>query len=274
MDIVTKRADFDRLGNLYEPHANVAVENVNINGINCYWFIPEAIQSSTLSVYLHGGGYMKGGLTSHRNMLTHFAAKLNTRILLIDYRLAPEHPYPAGLEDVVAVYAQLKKDLPNEDLFLMGDSAGGGLAIAAIKEMTAKNLSLPQAVVLISPWVYLEATASSYFDNRDKDPILDQQAINEYAALYIGDKPIVEASPGTGGVKAFPPVLILVGAGEILLDDSRHFFAAVNEVQPNAFLSVHNDVAHVWLLPDIHSPHATHALNEIKSFQDLWRKGY
>lgn len=269
MEAVAKqRADFNQLGALYAPHTAVSVRAETINGVSSHWFIPNGKQDGGIAIYLHGGGYIMGGIDSHKNMLTHVAAHLGIRVLLVDYRLAPENPFPYGVDDAVAVYEYLLKQ-QQEDIFIIGDSAGGGLTVAAIKNMTVKNLRLPKAVILLSPWIYLEADTSSYELNINNDPVLNQQGIKEYAEMYRGSRQLEEVSYNDRSLKQFPPVLILVGSGEILLDDSRNFHASISRIQPNSVLSVHNDATHVWLLSDIHSFHAKYALAEIKAFLAL-----
>lgn len=267
--ITTQRADFNQLGTLYEPHAGIDVKMENINGVPSYWFIPDNKQGDAIAIYLHGGGYIMGGIESHKNMMTHLAASLGIRVLLVEYRLAPEHPFPAGVEDAVAVYEYLLGQQAAADIFIIGDSAGGGLTVSAIKNITAKSLQLPKAIILLSPWIYLEANTPSYKINIDNDPVLNQQGVKEYAALYSGSRPLEEVSYNDHSLQQFPPMLILVGSGEILLDDSRNFHASIGNIQPNSILSVYNGATHVWLLSDIHSFHAKKALAEIKAFFEL-----
>lgn len=265
--ITLEREDFiTRLGNLYEPHAGVEIYSENIDGIMSHWFIPHKRKDNAVAVYLHGGGYIMGSIESHRNMLTHFAATLEMRVLLVEYRLAPEFPYPSGVNDAIAVYEYLLQQPNLENIYLIGDSAGGGLTIAAIKSLLEKGLQLPKAVVLLSPWVYLEADLPSYKMNRDSDPIISQERVKRYAELYRGKKTIDEVTYEDFSLTAFPPVLILIGAGEVLLDDCRNFHASISKVQPNSVLSIHNNTLHVWPLTDIHSFHAKYALAEMKAF--------
>ncbi|MEX6689593.1 alpha/beta hydrolase [Danxiaibacter flavus] len=265
--IATQRADFNQLGTLYPPHADVTVQAETINGVSSHWFIPEGKQDGAIAIYLHGGGYIMGGIDSHKNMLAHVAAHLGIRVLLVEYRLAPEHPFPFGVEDAVVVYDYLVEQ--QQEIFIIGDSAGGGLTVAAIKSMTVKKRQLPRAVILLSPWIYLEADTPSYKINAANDPVLNQQGVKEYAELYRGSRPLKEVSYDDQSLQQFPPVLILVGSGEILLDDSRDFHASVSSIQPNSVLSVHNDATHVWLLSDIHSFHAKYALAQMKAFLSL-----
>lgn len=267
METVTlEREDFDiRLGNLYEPHADVEIYTENMNGITTHWFLPRKRKDNAVAVYLHGGGYIMGSIESHRNMLTHFAANLEMRVLFVEYRLAPEFPYPSGVNDAVTVYEYLLQQTHIEDIFLIGDSAGGGLAVAAVRTIQEKGLQLPKAVVLLSPWIYLEADAPSYKMNRDSDPIISQERVKRYAEMYRGKQSIEEVTHDDFSLTAFPPVLILVGAGEVLLDDCRNFHASISSMQPNSILSIHNNALHVWPLADIHSFNAKYALSEMKA---------
>lgn len=268
MEAVTlEREDFDiRLGHLYEPHADVEIYTENMNGINTHWFSPRKRQERAVAVYLHGGGYIMGSIESHRNMLTHFAATLEMRVLFVEYRLAPEFPYPSGINDAVTVYEYLLQQSHIDNIFLIGDSAGGGLTVAAVRRMLENSLQLPKAVVLLSPWIYLEAENPSYKMNRDSDPIISQERVRKYAEMYRGSRSIDEITHDDFLLTSFPPVLILIGAGEVLLDDCRNFHASISRVQPNSILSIHNNALHVWPLTDIHSFNAKYALKEMKAF--------
>ena len=166
---------------------------------------------------------MAGSIRSHESLVSHIAQTVGRQTLFIEYSLAPEHPFPAGVTDVLTVYKGLLRQFPTYQVDLMGDSAGGGLAVSAISDMHRQGLPLPRRVALISPWVDLPGNTPSYEVNRANDVVLSQPYLASRASLYAGDTPLDKASPAGAPLTDFPPILIQVGSSEILLDDSRHF---------------------------------------------------
>ncbi|WP_313996064.1 alpha/beta hydrolase [Xanthocytophaga flava] len=264
-DMLQRRMGFDELGKAYPKDSSVKVEPITINGISCFWFTPEQAITNKVIVYLHGGAFAVGSIRSHESMVSHFASRFQTKILFIDYSLAPEHPYPGGMNDVLAVYSTLQKQYPDYTFTLMGDSAGGGLAISSIAAMFDHNLSLPQVVVLLSPWISLTCTNPSHQQNADKD-IINTEYLKAAAKDYIGDNPMEKASPEFLTFNAFPPVLILAGEEEILLDDSNNFYAYIRKIQKESYLHIYTNQTHVWTLASIQSEASQQALKVIAEF--------
>lgn len=250
-DVKIRRQFFDNFGNNYPAAAGVTITPATIEDVPCYWIEPATADAGKLLVYLHGGAFAVGSIKSHGPMVTHFAKATNRKVLFIEYALAPENPYPAGLHDVLKVYSTLK----DVDVEMMGDSAGGGLIIAAIAAMQREKA--PKAVVLLSPWIRLENDLPSHQVNAGKDVIATEYlhgAAKEYAGV----------SPDSLQFEQFPPVLILAGSNEILLDDSITFHARI----PHSKLVVYEGKQHVWPLANIDVPET---LNEIAGFL---RAGY
>lgn len=260
------RTDFNKFGQLYPKYPGVEVRSTNIGGVPSHWLTPAELASEAVVLYLHGGGYFKGGLGTYESLLTHLSARLHMRVLLPEYRLAPEFPFPAAINDSLAVYHTLLKGHAANKIFLMGDSAGGGLVVAAIKALAEQQQALPGAAVLLSPWLSLGMNGASYTINQATDLVITQAGLQQYAAWYAGDQSLEDVSPDNSLPLAFPPVLLQVAAGELVLDDSRHFHQNIAKVQPHSILSVYNNVAHVWPLADVHSAHARFALAQIDTF--------
>jgi monoterpene epsilon-lactone hydrolase len=265
-DIQARRERFNQLGSIYPKAASVKTEKVNINGVNCYWLTPENPAPNKIIIHLHGGAFAMGSIQSHESMLTHFAHKLQTRVLFVDYALAPELPYPNALNDVLNVYTYLVKTYPGYKIDMIGDSAGAGLIVSAVGKMLKQQIQLPHAAVFISPWISLHSNNPSHEGNRQKDPILTHEYIKSWAADYIGNLPIETVSPENVELSAFPPVLIMVGTNEILLDDSVNFYNYIKDIQHDAKLSIYENQVHVWMLTGMPSEASQKALTEIKDF--------
>lgn len=265
-DLKTRRDGFDQLGNIYPKAAEVDIRQENIVGINCFWFIPESEISKNITIFLHGGVFAVGSIRSHASMISHFSQKLQRRILFIDYALAPEHPFPAALKNVIQVYKELIQTYPDHETSFIGDSAGAGLIVSFTGEMLKQEITLPQKVVFISPWISLHGNNLSIEGNRNIDPILSPEYLKKAAADYSGNTPIEISNPENVSLNKFPPVLILVGTNEILLDDSVNFYNKIKPIQNHAVLNIYEDQAHVWPLANIHSEASQKALNEVKEF--------
>jgi acetyl esterase/lipase len=267
MDEIKKlRESFDHLGQLYPRAVEVKVEPENIGGILTYWFTPNDMVANRIIIYLHGGSYAFGSIRSHESLLTHIASQLHSKILFIRYSLAPEAPYPQGMNDVLKVYQKVLKRYSGYQIDIIGDSAGGGLAISAISQLNKLKLAMPDALILISPWIDLTCNSPSYEENKTKDVILTKADLTKFAGIYAGNATIKTANPKNSDLSKFPAVLILTGANEILLDDSKHFYDKIKKVQKNSTLTVYENQNHVWLLSNIHTEASQKALNEMWDF--------
>ena len=178
---------------------------------------------SVLVLYLHGGGYVMGSLATHRNLAARVSRATAGRALLLDYRLAPEHPFPAALEDAVAGYRWLLSEGHDPGrLALAGDSAGGGLVLATLVLLRTSGDSLPAAAVCLSPWTDLALTSESMETRADSDPAVDRVTLQHWAEHYLGGSDPLHplASPLYADLAGLPPLLLLVGTAEVLLDDA------------------------------------------------------
>jgi acetyl esterase/lipase len=265
-DVLQARESYAKRQMPYDYEPTVTITPVTIDGINCYWFTPEDPSPHRIVVFLHGGGFAMGSVKTHGKMTSHFAKELQSKILFIEYALAPEHPFPAGLNDLLTVYRELVNRYPGYQINLIGDSAGGSLIVSAIGEILKIPLPLPNAVVLISPWISLECDYPSIDENALLDISLNREVLHMFARAYTGSIPLEMSSPKKATLTRFPPVLIMVGTNEILLDDSKHFYNDIKDIQGKSRLSIYDDQPHVWLKKDIHKEASRRALAEIADF--------
>jgi len=261
----TDRTVFDGLGNIYPADASVEVSDEQVDGVSCQWFVPDRFDKNKIVIYLHGGMFVLGSLGGYKAMISHFASAFSTKILFIDYALAPEKPFPNAVNDVLTVYRELIHRYPDAKITVMGDSAGGGLSATLIKMATDEKLPMPSSVILISPWVYLRGNTESYESRKKMDPILTKEKLMEYAGYYVSNH-WNEADPGQFTFTNFPPLLILVGSNEILFDDSKLFYEKIKRLQPDTQMKEYENQVHGWPLIDIHSEAAKDTLTTIEKF--------
>ncbi|HVS16695.1 MAG TPA: alpha/beta hydrolase [Thermoanaerobaculia bacterium] len=245
------RASFEKLGRLLAPPSTVGAERAAVGGVPCEVSIPARESAEGVLVYLHGGGYVSGSPATHRGLAGRLAQACGVRVVTVGYRLAPEHPFPAALEDCLAVVEELHARDPAQPLVLAGDSAGGGLVVAALVELRDRSRLAPVVGgVCLSPWTDLEITGESVRTNAAGDPLVGLAGLRRMAALYLDgtDPRAVLASPIHARLDGLPPLLVLVGSTEALLDDSRRLVAALQRAGVEATLEVWEDMIHVWPL--------------------------
>jgi acetyl esterase/lipase len=198
-------------------------------------------------------------------MVSHFASTLSTRFLFLEYALAPEKPFPNGVNDVLEVYRKLINKYPNTKISVFGDSAGGGLSVSFLKKVIQEKLQMPASVILISPWLNLKCNTESYESRKEIDPVLTRDMLLEYANYYAGND-WDKADPNQLNFNSFPPLFILVGSNEILFDDSKFFYEKIKPLQSTTKMKEYKNQNHVWLLTDIKSKASKNALTDIKKF--------
>ena len=246
-------------------------EQVDINGVKAEWLMTDASSKKKVMLYVHGGGYVSGSIQSHRVLCIPLAKRTGLRILTPEYRLAPEHPFPAALEDVLSVYCWLvEKGFESKNIFLAGDSAGGGLSLAAVLSLREKGDPLPAGVICISPWADLSLSGNTYRTNAKRDPMLRIDMMNEWSLAYADKskhrEPLV--SPVYADYQDFPPLLIQVGSEEVLLDDARMIAEKAKAAGVEVSLSVYEGMWHVWHTFGTLLPEARAAFEEIRQFVD------
>ncbi len=236
---------------------DVADHDDPVGGVPCRHY--QTLHAEGTVIYLHGGGYVAGSPDSHKAITSHLARFANTRVVVPDYRLAPEHPCPAAIEDALSVYQTLlEQGVAPKSLTLMGDSAGGGLVLATLLALKEKQIPLPASVILFSPWVDL--TLTDLFDT-DRDALLSPKWLRNAARDYAGNAPERPAcSPINGDLGDLPPVLIQVGSDEILLNDSLRLNETLNQSGTESRLQVHPQRWHDFQLHAGVLADADHAL--------------
>lgn len=238
------RQAYDTLGAMLPTRAGVAVVGVDADGVAAEWIG----DGDSVVVYLHGGGYCIGSLTSHRSMLTHLAAATGTRVLAVDYRLAPEHPHPAALDDALTAFHFAVREAGAHRVAMAGDSAGGGLTIAALVALRDAGDPLPAAAVCLSPWVDLTQSGETIATKADDDPMVRVVDLERWATTYAGPDraahPLV--SPLFADLVGLPPLLIEVGTAEVLLDDARRLATRARAAGVDVTIVEGDDLIHVW----------------------------
>ena len=271
-----RRSNFEDQASQLPLADNVSCEPLSIDGIPAEWIVPDEASDQAVLLYLHGGGYCIGSINTHRGMVSHIAKAAETRALLIDYRLAPEYPFPAAVEDSTAAYKWLlSQGIADRDIIIAGDSAGGGLTVSTLLSLKEKKLPLPSAAVLISPWVDLTITGESAISKADVDPIATKEGLSEMAEAYMGDTaprtPL--ASPIFAELEGLPPMLIQVGTSEVLLDDATRLVDNAKKAGIEVTINTAEGMCHVWHYFTILLPEALEAIKEIALFmQEHLRK--
>jgi len=247
MTVEEWRTAYDGLG-LMLPAASegVEVQRVDAGGVAAEWIVAEA--SGPTVVYLHGGGYCIGSLDSHRSMLTHLALAIDGRVLAVEYRLAPEDPYPAALDDALTAYRfAIDSERPGR-IVVAGDSAGGGLTLATLFALRDAGDPLPAAAVCLSPWADLTQSGPSMVSRAGADPMVRAEDLERWSALYRGPVSASDprVSPIFGDFVGLPPLLLEVGTDEVLLDDARRVAEAAEGADLDVTLTVAEGMIHVW----------------------------
>jgi epsilon-lactone hydrolase len=248
-DIDKIRAGLDDLAKGSHAPKGTRKETVSINGMIAEWITPPNVLPDGVMLYLHGGAYVAGSLKSHSNLVAYFAQKARVRALAIEYRLAPEHPFPAALDDAITAYrCLLDQGTHPENIVIAGDSAGGGLTLATLLKLRDEGLPMPAAAVCISPWVDLAGTGESMKTRARKDPWLKPESVPIGAALYHGSYPATHPliSPLYGDLRGLPPILIHVGDWEILLDDAVRIADKIRQAGGTIELEVWPGMWHVF----------------------------
>jgi acetyl esterase/lipase len=223
-------------------------EKVSAGGVPSEWFRGPDIEDARTVLYLHGGGYSVGSIDSHRELVSRICVASGMRALVIDYRLAPEHRFPAQLDDALAAYRfLLASGVDASRVVIAGESAGGGLTLSTLLAIRDAKLPMPAAAVVISPWVDLEATGESMITNARYDYI-DRKVLRIYAKRFVRDDQLRDplAAPIHADLRGLPPLLVQAGGAETLLDDARRITARARDAGVDVTLEIEPDMIHVW----------------------------
>jgi monoterpene epsilon-lactone hydrolase len=234
------------------------------------WLSPsDASENKSVVYYLHGGGYVSGSAKTNRPITVPLARQLKRRVFALDYRLAPEHRFPAAVDDAVAGYRWLVSLGFDPNLMsVAGDSAGGGLALALVMRLRDLSESLPACVVGISPWTDMTASGDSIVANSQRDPMFYGEDIVRYASVYLGSQSLEDplASPLFGDFTGLPPSLFHVGENECLLDDACRVHDKLLAAGGSSHLRIFKGVPHGWQFGTPFVPEARESLREIAKF--------
>jgi monoterpene epsilon-lactone hydrolase len=244
-----RRAQYERAEKVFPTPPDVKVERVNVPAAPAEWLRPPSAVPGRVVLYLHGGGYVIGSPRSHRHLAAAIAGAAGASALLLDYRLAPEHPFPAAVEDATAAYRWLLDQVTApEHIVIAGDSAGGGLTVATVLALREARVPLPAGGVCISPWVDLTCSGASYATKAAADPIVRRAGVEEMARAYLCATPprTPLASPLFAALRGLPPLLIHVGSDEVLLDDAVQLAERAKAAGVDATLEIYDRMIHVW----------------------------
>jgi len=255
--------------------AGLRVERTDLGGIPCRRLTPRSARPGQHLLYLHGGAYITGSSRSHTALAGHIGDAAGANVWLLDYRLAPEHPFPAGRDDAVTAYrALLAQDVPPRAIAIAGDSAGGGLGLATTLALRDAGLPLPGALALLSPWTDLTLSGASIVTKAAVEPMLNAEWLEWAAALYCGgddERPgVLRTDPGVSPVFAdlvgFPPLIVHVGSDEILLDDATFLAARAQRAGVEVVLREFPELWHVFQAQAKTLPEADESIREIGAF--------
>lgn len=227
----------------------VEVNRFEIDRLPSAWIVPSNAKQDKVILHLHGGGYVLGGIDDHQSFAILMAQTLKMKVLMPEYRLAPENPFPAALEDALKVYRWLlAQGYPSKDIIVSGDSAGGGLSLAAVLSLREAGEPLPAAVACMSPWADLTFRGKSYVTRQKVEVLLNEDVLREWAEAYAGGEnashPLI--SPAYADFHGFPPLLIQVGDDEILLDDAVMLAEKAKSDGVDVTLKIWDGMWHVW----------------------------
>jgi len=269
-DLVTIRKMTSRAPAYPRPE-DITWEPVDAAGVPAEWVIPADCVPGRAVVYFHGGGYATGTLDSARALFSHLARATRARLLAVDYRLAPEDPFPAAVDDAVAAYRfAIATGHDPAAIALCGDSSGGGLALATLVALRDLGEHLPRTAVCISPWTDLTLSGTSMQANRDADPMVSAATLGLMADAYLGDvdRRSPKASPLFADLAGLPPLLLQVGSSELLLDDTTRLAERAAAAGVDVTLEIWDDVVHVWHSFADLLPEARDAIAQIGTYVD------
>ena len=251
----------------------IKVKRDNFSGIPGAIFTPRKnVNTKSIIFYLHGGGYCFGSsLTTHKVGLTKLAKQTGSVCYSVDYRLAPEHQYPAALDDALAAWKHIVSRNPNCNIILAGDSAGGGLSLALMMYLRDNNEQLPDGLVLFSPWTDLTCSGETYETKAKYDPMFTTNMTKDSANIYVPEdvkKTDPYISPLYGNFTNLPRTLVLVGGNEILLDDSRLFAQKAKESGVDIEIDIWPSMFHDWWLFGSFIPETKQALDKVANWID------
>lgn len=254
-DIEKHRQSQDTLGSILGNTRDINYRELNIEGIYAEWVsVNRAHMKKYVILHCHGGGYSTGSSLYARTLTSKLAESTSMDVLCFDYRLAPEHPYPAATEDAMKVWDYLMLlGYGARDIILTGDSAGGNLALSLVLKLKEQGRLLPRGIVLMSPWTDLTSSGKSFEAKAEVDPVLDRDYIDRMVAAYAPDMDLKQPliSPLFGDFEGFPPAYIQVGENEILLSDSLRLHQALVDANVSVKMDTYKGMWHVFQMSPV-----------------------
>ncbi len=242
---------------------------VDAGGVRAEWMEMPPVSRERVFLLLHGGDYCSGSPRTHRKLAANLSRAAFARVLTPDYRLAPEHPFPAGVKDALRVYGWLlEQGIREDDIIVGGDSAGAGLALSMLVALRDAGATLPRAAVLMSAWTDLTASSPSHAAHKKLDLQVTRQGLRDAGVLYMGDRDPADPMASTffADPAGLPPMLLQAGGDEVLLDDSRLFAERARASGVEATLRVFDGMWHVFQFHAPEVPEAQAAMNDVAAF--------
>ena len=267
---VQRRERLDEFGSVWPVASDVHLDSVNLDGVPGEWSIVPGSDSTRVLMFFHGGGYCSGSVLSHRRMVTEAGRAAGSRTLAVGYRLAPEHPFPAALDDALTAWRCLRNQgMAARHIAIGGDSAGGGLTVALINQLHDAGEELPGCAWLVSPWTDLTMSGETFATKDAIDPLIHKDYLGELADAYLPpgmDRKNPQVSPLYANLRGLPPTLIQVGSAETLLADATRFAAAAGATDVPVTLEIWPHMIHAWHLWNAHLEPGRRALAHVGSF--------
>jgi acetyl esterase/lipase len=265
-----RRERLDEVGSVWPVAEDVNLDAVDFDGVPGEWSIAPGSDASRILMFFHGGGYCSGSILSHRRMVTEAGRVAGTRTLAVGYRLAPEHPFPAALDDALTAWRFLRNEgVEAGRIAIGGDSAGGGLTVALINRLRDAGEDIPGCAWLVSPWTDLTMSGETLATKDAVDPIIHKGYLDELADAYLPagtDRTDPRVSPLYANLKGLPPTLIQVGSAETLLADATRFAAAAGADDVPVKLEIWPHMIHAWHLWNAHLEPGRRALAHAGTF--------
>jgi monoterpene epsilon-lactone hydrolase len=265
-----RRRRLDELGSVWPIADDIKLEPVEFDGLSAEWSIAPGSNASRVLLFFHGGGYCSGSILSHRRLVTEAGRAAHMRTLAVAYRLAPENPFPAALEDAMTAWRfLLEQGHAAENIVVGGDSAGGGLTVALMIRLRDARAALPAGGWLVSPWTDLTLTGATLATKDAADPLIHKDYLGELVDAYLPpsfDRRDPRVSPLYADLEGLPPLLIQVGSAETLLADATRFAAAVGAADVAVSLEIWPHMIHAWPLWNAHLELGRQALANAGAF--------
>lgn len=269
LDVAKERAEVESLARMFKPIGPLRSEAVSANGVPAEWILPADREPTRVVLFLHGGSFNSGSITSHRTLAGNVALASEARSLLIDYRLAPEHPFPAAVEDSLSAYRWLlDRGIAPGRLAVAGDSAGGSLVLSLLLQAREEKMPLPAAAVCLSPAPDLTFSSASWTYNARKDLMLDARKERASVEIYLRDTDRRDplASPTFADLRGLPPLLIQIGSRELLLSDAEELAARAKAAGVDVTLEVWPEMQHEWQFAAAFLPEGRRAIGRVGEF--------